>query len=181
MIREEALKLINEHVKTRNLRKHMIAAEVCMRALAARLGENEDEWAMAGLLHDLDYDQTVNDFERHGILTKEILQTYDVSPAMLDAIIAHAGKKTISSKMELALYAVDPLTGLIVAAALMHPTKKIANVDTGFVMNRFKEKRFAAGADRDQIRRGEGLGLSLEEFVGICLGAMQGAAGELGL
>lgn len=181
MTREEALNLVNNHVKTKNLRKHMIAAEACMRALASRLQENEDEWAMAGLLHDLDYDQTVTDFERHGVLTKEILQSLDVSSAMVDAIMAHAGKKPISSRMELALYAVDPLTGLIVAAALMHPTKKIANVDTGFVMNRFKEKRFAAGADRDQIRKGEEIGLSLEEFVGICLGAMQGVARELGL
>lgn len=95
--------------------------------------------------------------------------------------MAHTGHTPVESKMDLALYAVDPLTGLIVAAALMHPTKKISNVDVKFVMKRFREKRFAAGADRDQIRKCEGLGLALEEFVGICLVAMQGVAEQLGL
>lgn len=181
MNREEALELVNEKVKNKNLRKHMLAAEACMRALAARLGENQDEWALAGLLHDLDYDQTVNDFPRHGLVTEEILQGREISPEIIGAIKAHTGNTAISGKMDLALYAVDHLTGLIVAAALMHPTKKLADVDVRFVMNRFKEKRFAAGADRSQIKRGEELGLSLEEFVGICLAAMQSASDELGL
>jgi len=181
MTREEAMKLVKEHVKTKNLRKHMIAAEACMEALAARLGGNKEEWALAGLLHDLDYDQTVDDFPKHGHVSEEILSKHDVSPEIINAIKAHAGHWTISSTMDLALYAVDPLTGLIVAAALMHPTKKLANVDVDFIMNRFKEKRFAAGADRDQIRKCEGLELPLEEFVGICLKGMQGVSDELGL
>jgi putative nucleotidyltransferase with HDIG domain len=181
MTRNEALELVKEHVKNKNLRKHMIAAEACMRALAARLGENQDQWSLAGLLHDLDYDQTVNDFPKHGFVTEEILQGRGLSSEIISAIKAHTGHTAIASKMDLALYAVDPLTGLIVAAALMHPTKKIGNVDVQFVMNRFKEKRFAAGADRDQIRKCEELGLPLEEFVGICLSAMQGVSGELGL
>ena len=181
MTRNEALELVKQHVKNKNLQKHMIATEACMRGLAGRLAENQDEWALAGLLHDLDYDQTVNDFPRHGFVTKEILQAHGLPPQILSAIMAHTGHTPIESKMDLALYAVDPLTGLIVAAALMHPTKKIVNVDVQFVMKRFKEKRFAAGADRDQIRKCEELGLPLEEFVGICLVAMQGVAGELGL
>jgi putative nucleotidyltransferase with HDIG domain len=181
MTREEAMKLVREHVKTNNLRKHMIAAEACMQALAARLGGNEDDWAMAGLLHDLDYDRTVDDFAKHGFMTEEILDGYDVSSEILNAIKAHAEHAPIEGNMDLALYAVDPLTGLIVAAALMHPTKKLAAVDVTFVMNRFKEKRFAAGANRDQIRKCEGLGLSLEEFVGICLKGMQDVSDELGL
>ena len=181
MTREEAMKLVKEHVKTKNLRKHMIAAEACMEELASRLGGDKEEWALAGLLHDLDYDQTVDDFPKHGHISEEILSAHDVSPEVVNAIKAHAGHATISSTMDLALYAVDPLTGLIVAAALMHPTKKLENVDVNFVMNRFKEKRFAAGADRDQIRKCEGLELSLEEFVGICLKGMQGISKELGL
>ena len=181
MTREDAMRLVKEHVKTKNLRKHMYAAEACMRALAARLGGNEDDWAMAGLLHDLDYDKTVHDFPRHGFMTAEMLDVHGVSPEILNAIKAHAEHAPIESEMDLALYAVDPLTGLIVAAALMHPTKKLANVDVTFVMNRFKEKRFAAGANRDQIRKCEGLGLSVEEFVDICLKAMQGVSRELGL
>ena len=181
MTRDEAFELVKKHVKNKNLRKHMIATEACMGALAVRLGENHEQWALAGLLHDLDYDQTVNDFPRHGFVTEEILRDKGLPPQILSAIMAHTGHTPIVSKMDLALYAVDPLTGLIVAAALMHPTKEIANVDVQFVMNRFKEKRFAAGADRDQIRKCEGLGLPLEEFVSICLVAMQGVADELGL
>ncbi|MBI5115136.1 HD domain-containing protein [Candidatus Poribacteria bacterium] len=181
MNREEALELLNEHVKTKNLNKHMLAVEACMRSLAGRLGENPDEWAIAGLLHDLDYDQTVNDFPRHGFVTEELLKDKGISPKIIDAIKAHTGHTPIVNNMDLALYAIDPVTGLIVAAGLMHPTKKLANVDVQFIMKRFKEKRFAAGANREQIRKCEGLGLALEEFVGICLAAMQGIAGELGL
>jgi putative nucleotidyltransferase with HDIG domain len=181
MTREEAMAFVKEHVKTKNLRKHMIAAEACMRALAVRLEGSEDDWALAGLLHDLDYDQTVDDFPKHGLVSEEILSGCDIQPEIINAIKAHAEHAPISSNMDLALYAVDPLTGLIVAATLMHPTKKLENVDVGFVMNRFKEKRFAAGANRDQIRKCEGLGLSLEEFVGICLSGMQEVSKELGL
>ena len=155
MTREEAIRLVKENVKTKNLRKHMYAAEACMSALAERLGGDTDEWALAGLLHDLDYDQTVDDFPKHGFVTEEMLGGLDVSPEVIN--------------------------GLIVAAALMHPTKKLANVDVGFIMKRFKEKRFAAGANREQIRKCEALGLELEEFVGVCLSGMQGISGELGL
>jgi putative nucleotidyltransferase with HDIG domain len=179
--RDEALELVKKHVKTKNLRKHMYAVEACMRALAGRLGGDKDEWALAGLLHDLDYDQTVDDFPKHGFVTEEMLKGLDFSAEVVQAIKAHTGHTSIASRMDLALYAVDPLTGLIVAAALMHPTKKLANVDVAFVMNRFKEKRFAAGANRDQIRRCEELGMPLEDFVGVCLGGMQGIAKELGL
>jgi len=181
MDREKAIQLVNENVKTGNLRKHMIAAEACMHALAERLGEDADEWALAGLLHDLDYDRTVNDFPKHGFVTEQILEGHGISQEVMSAIKAHTGNTELSSRMDHALYAVDPITGLIVAAALMHPTKKLANVDVAFVMNRFKEKRFAAGANRDQIRQCEELGLTLEVFVDICLTAMQGSSDELGL
>jgi len=181
MTRNDALSLVKEKVKNKNLRKHMLATEACMRALAARLGGNEEEWALAGLLHDLDYDETVNDFARHGYATCEYLQDKGVSSDILSAIMAHTGHTPVGNQMDLALYAVDPLTGFLVAAALMHPTKKITNVDVAFAENRFKEKRFAAGANRDQIKRCEELGLSLQEFIEICLKAMQGIAPELGL
>jgi putative nucleotidyltransferase with HDIG domain len=181
MTRNDALSLVKEKVKNKNLRKHMLATEACMRALAERLGGDEEEWAMAGLLHDLDYDETVDDFARHGYATCEYLQDKDLSGDILSAIMAHTGHTPVQNQMDLALYAVDPLTGFLVAAALMHPTKKLANVDVAFAENRFKEKRFAAGANRDQIKRCEELGLSLQEFIEICLKAMQGIAPELGL
>ncbi|RJP14523.1 MAG: HDIG domain-containing protein [Candidatus Abyssobacteria bacterium SURF_5] len=181
MTREEALALVNGKVRTKNLRKHMFATEACMRALAGRLGGDRERWAMAGLLHDLDYDETVNDFSRHGYATCEYLRGTDVPADILDAIMAHTGHTPARTQMDMVLYAVDPLTGFLVAAALMHPSKKIADVDVAFAMNRFKEKRFAAGANRDQMKKCEEFGLRLEEFIRICLEAMQKVSQELGL
>ena len=181
MTREEALKLVRSNVKNRNLVKHMIATEACMRALAHHFYEDEELWGITGLVHDVDYDKTAKDFPRHGILGAEMLEEIGMGDEITYAVRAHAGHVEAKSIMDKALFAVDPLTGLIVAAALMHPTKKLENVDTQFVLNRFKEKRFAAGANRDNIRTCEGLGLSLEEFITISLEAMKGVAGDLGL
>lgn len=181
MDRPQALELMEQTIPNANLRKHMLACEACMRALAARFGEDAESWGLAGLLHDLDYDRTANDFANHGKLTVEMLKDKGLSQDVLHAILAHPGHVEAVSKMDQALYAVDPTTGLLVAAALMHPSKKLAAVDIPFVLKRFKEKRFAAGANREQIQSCSSLGLGLEEFLGICLGAMQGIARELGL
>lgn len=181
MDRSQALGLMEQTIPNANLRKHMLACEACMRALAAHFGEDAEAWGLAGLLHDLDYDRTANDFANHGKLTVEMLKDKGLSQDVLHAILAHPGHVEAVSKMDQALYAVDPTTGLLVAAALMHPTKKLGSVDVPFVIKRFKEKRFAAGANREQIQSCSGLGLGLEEFLGICLGAMQGIAGGLGL
>jgi putative nucleotidyltransferase with HDIG domain len=181
MTREEALELVRSKVKNKNLVKHMIATEACMRDLARHFHEDEDFWGLTGLLHDLDYDQTAEDSSKHGFLGAQMLEEMGADDRMVYAVKAHAGHVEAVSMMDKALFAVDPLTGLIVAAALMHPTKKLTNVDTQFVLNRFKEKRFAAGANRDTIRTCESLGLSLEEFITISLGAMKSVADELGL
>ena len=181
MTREEALKLVNEKVSNKNLRKHMLATEAVMKHLAAHLKEDEKLWGLAGLLHDLDYDQTVNDFPRHGLNTAEMLADTDVPEEAVYAIKSHPGHFPRKSLLDKALYAVDPITGLIVAAALMHPTKKLKNIDVDFVKRRFKEKRFAAGADRDQIRSCEEIGLGLDEFIGLSLKAMQEIDEPLGL
>jgi putative nucleotidyltransferase with HDIG domain len=159
----------------------MIATEAVMRKLAEHFEEDLELWGLAGLLHDLDYDETVDDFPRHGLLTAEILDEYDIDERVVHAIKAHPGHVPAESRMDKALYAVDPLTGLIVAAALMHPTKKLKNVDTDFVMNRFKEKRFAAGANRDQIKTCDQIGIGLETFIDISLKAMQDIDTQLGL
>jgi uncharacterized protein len=180
MNRSDALKLIGEKIATKNLVKHMLAAEAMMRALARKLGEDEEAWGMAGLLHDLDYDLTLDDPERHARQTAEWIEG-QVDPAITHAILAHPGHVARDSQMARALYAVDPLTGLITAAALIRPEKKLAVLDAAAVLKRMGEKRFAAGADRDQIRSCAELGLPLEEFVAIGLSAMQGIAGELGL
>jgi putative nucleotidyltransferase with HDIG domain len=181
MTRDEALKLVNEKVSNKNLRKHMLATEVVMKQLARHFGEDEELWGLTGLLHDLDYDQTFNDFPKHGLITAEMLADTDVPEAVIYAVKSHPGHFPRKSLMDKALYAVDPVTGLIVAATLMHPTKELRNVDAGFVMRRFKEKRFAAGADRDQIRSCQSIDISLEEFISMSLQAMQEIHESLGL
>ncbi|MEO0053807.1 MAG: HDIG domain-containing metalloprotein [candidate division WOR-3 bacterium] len=181
MDRETAWNLINSSVKNQNLIKHMLATEACLRALARRLGQDEEKWGLAGLVHDLDYEQTKDDPASHGMVAAQLLANHNVDPEVVQAVKAHSGNVEPVSLLDKAIVATDPVTGLIVAAALMHPTKKLANVDTEFVLRRFKDKRFAAGANREQIQRCSELGLSLEEFVTICLGAMRCIAGQLGL
>jgi putative nucleotidyltransferase with HDIG domain len=181
LLREEALEFVRSKVKNDRLIKHMLAVEAVMRALAKRLGEDVGIWGLAGLVHDLDYDETVKDPERHGKVGAAYLREMGVGEHITRAVESHAGHIPRESKMDKALYAVDPLTGLIVAAALMHPSKSLNEVTTEFVLNRFKEKRFAAGADRDQIRTCADLGLELEEFVDIGLRAMQDISTDLGL
>ncbi len=181
MKRDEALEMVKDKVPSGNLVKHMLAVEACMRKLAINFDEDEKKWSLAGLLHDLDYERTKNDFEKHGVVSAEILSKKEISTDIINAIKAHAGKKSPENKMEWCLYSSDPLTGLIVAAALMHPEKKLASVNKEFILNRFKEKRFAAGADRNQISSCERTGLKLEEFISICLDAMKEIDEELGL
>jgi len=181
MNREEALNLVKSKVKGKNLVKHMLAVEAIMRRVAQHLNEDEKMWGLTGLLHDLDYDETVNDFDRHSLLTCEWLKDYNLDERILYAIKAHPQKVEPKSKMDWALFATDPLSGLIVAAALMHPSKKLKNVTVEFMLNRFKEKRFAAGADRDRIRACEKLGLELEDFLDLSIKAMKEISEELGL
>lgn len=181
MTRNEAWQLVTERVKTKNLVKHMLAVEAGMRALAARLGEDQERWALAGLLHDLDYEETKDRPERHGHVTVALLRERGFNDEeILEAILAHAGHKEPGKTMEIALTAVDPLTGLIVAAALVHP-QRLGGLTAQNVLNRFKEKGFARSASREGIALGERLGFPLPEFVEIVLRAMQEIHGELGL
>ena len=180
MEREEALNLVNSEIKTKNLVKHCLAVEAGMKELANYFKEDEDIWGLTGLLHDLDYEETKNDFPRHGIRTVEMLEG-KVGEEILYAIKSHPGHMPPKSKLDIALYALDPLTGLIVAACLMHPEKKLEYLDKNFILRRFKENRFAAGANREQIKSCERLGLSLEDFIDLALKGMQKVHEELGL
>ncbi|MGQ9617363.1 MAG: HDIG domain-containing metalloprotein [Candidatus Aminicenantia bacterium] len=181
MEREKALEILKAHLSNKNLIKHSLALEACMRGLARHFHEDEERWGLAGLIHDLDYEKTQNEPEKHTLIACEILREHGVDEEILKTIRCHAGIDNPSTKMEWAIYSADPLTGLIVASVLMHPTKKIKNVDTDFVLRRFKEKSFAKGADRNIILECKNLGLSLEEFVDICLKSMQEIDQELGL
>lgn len=180
MTRQEALQKLREHLTSRNLINHSLACEAIMRRLARHFGEDEETWGMAGLLHDLDYDYTKDKPQEHGLKTVEILGDL-VGEDVKGAILAHCEKKEPETRMEKALYAVDPTSGFIVAAALIRPEKKLAVVDVEFLKNRFKEKGFARGADRGQIASCESIGLTLDEFLSLSLEAMKGIASEIGL
>ncbi len=181
--REDAYGLVTEKVKQRNLVKHILAVEAVMVRLAEHFGEAKATWGLVGLLHDLDYSKTADKPEKHTFITEEWLNDIDagLTDEMIHAIRAHPGHIPCESRMDWALYCSDPVTGLIVAGALMHPDKKLVSVTADFMLRRFKEKRFAAGADREAIASCEKIGLSLEEFIELALDGMKRVSGELGL
>lgn len=183
MQRAEAVALVREMIPNANLVNHCVATEIIMEALARRFGLAEEDvqrWALTGLLHDLDYAQTAEDFERHGVVTAEMLEGR-VDDEMVHAVLAHANKAPRESLMDKALYAADPTTGFIVAAALVRPEKDIAGVEVRSLLKRWKEKAFARGANREQMAACEDLGMTREEFLGLSLAAMQARAAEIGL
>ncbi len=181
MTREEAYNLTKPRFSNKNLFKHVLAVEAVMRELADYFEQDVDKWGLVGLLHDLDYEETADTPERHTLVTEELLSEYDLSPDIIHAIKGHNNLAPHNSLMDQALYAADPITGLVVAATLMHPDKKLASVTPEFVLRRFKEKSFARGANREQIQSCESFGLSLEEFTAISLRGMQKINKELGL
>ncbi|MBA4370352.1 MAG: phosphohydrolase [Coriobacteriaceae bacterium] len=183
MTRDEAYVLVTERIPQRNLVSHCVAVEAIMEALARDFGLDEAEtarWGLAGLLHDLDYAETAEDFERHGIVSAELLSGL-VDEGIVHAVLAHAGKAPRVSMMDKALYAADPTTGFIVAAALIRPEKKLAAVEVDALKKRWKEKAFARGASREQMAACSELGLERDEFLAISLAAMQERSAELGL
>lgn len=184
MERDEALALVRERVGQENLVKHMLATEAVMRSLAARLDADPDRWGLAGLLHDLDVEATADRPEEHGLLTVEWLREAGLDDEeILAAVAAHnpANGSSVSTPFQRALFAADPLTGLVTAAALIRPEKRLEPVKLKSLEKRFKEPSFARGARREDIRTVEELGIPLEEFLALGLTAMQGVAADLGL
>ena len=184
MDRESALRLVRERVPNENLVYHMLATEAVMAALADRLGADRERWALAGLVHDLDVAETADRMEVHGRRTVEWLRAEGLTDEdVLDAILAHnpANGSRITTTMARALFAADPLTGLVTAAALIRPEKKLEAVQLKSLKKRFKEPAFARGARREDIQTCEVLGIPLEEFLAIGLEAMKSVAGEIGL
>lgn len=183
MTREEVLTSIEANVENKNLVKHMLATEAIMRALARRLGEDEEEWGLTGLLHDIDVELTGGDMKTHSKLGADLAREMDTGEAVAHAILCHNEAHGIprETKLDKALFCADPITGLITAAALVRPDKKLAGVELRSVRKRFKEKSFAAGASREQIATCNELGLELDEFIELSLEAMKGIAEDLGL
>lgn len=182
--RSDALILIDQYLKPGSLKKHILASEAIMRALARRLEHDEDLWGITGLLHDLDYEETKDHPQRHGLVTENILKEKGIEESIIQAIKAHnAESLNIERKSEIdyAITCAETITGLIVATTLVYSDKKIASVKPKSIRKRMKEKAFAQGVNRDLIRLCEKIGIPLDEFIEISLKAMQGIATDLGL
>ena len=181
--RTDALVLVRERIPARNLVNHCVATEVLMEALAAHLGligSDIERWALTGLLHDVDYAETAEEPARHGLVSSELLQGM-VDDEMLHAIRAHAGHEERETPLDHALWCADPTTGFIVAAALVRPEKDIAGVAVKSLKKRWKESSFAKGASREQMAGCSEIGLERDEFLDLCLAAMQARASDVGL
>jgi len=182
--RARALELMQQNLPQESMQKHSLATEVVMRALARRLGRDENLWGIAGLLHDLDYNETKENMPRHGLVTEQILTEQGVCPEIIQAIKAHnadnLGFKR-STEFEHALACAECITGLVVATTLVYPDKKIAGVRPKSIIKRMKQKEFARSVNRDYIRECELIGVPLEDFAVLSLGAMAEIAVELGL
>ena len=184
MNEEKALLMLNDKVKTPNLIKHCLACGAAMKELAVYFKEDEEKWESAGLLHDIDYEETKDKPEQHSLIGSEFLQKQGVDQEIVEAVKTHNEIHGFApqTKMAKALFCVDPLTGLIVASVLVLPSKKIKDVITDNILNRFKEKGFAKGANREIIKQCEPLlDLSLEDFVDLVLHGMQKIDKNLGM
>ncbi len=184
--REEAWELLTEYTKTPNLLHHALAVEAGMRAYARRFGEDEERWGIVGLIHDFEYERYPDlGPEGHPFKGTEILREKGWPEELIRGVQAHAPDLTgvtLETNMEKAIYAVDELTGLIAAVALVRPSKSILDVKVSSVRKKWKDRGFAAGVKREDVETGaEMLGVPLAEHIGVVLAAMQEIAEPLGL
>jgi hypothetical protein len=182
--RERALDLVNQYIKNQNLKKHLLAVENLMRHLARRFGEDEEIWALAGLLHDLDWEITKEIPERHTLLAAETLEKEGFPENIISAVKKHnyLHNLTPETNLEKALYCCEEVTGFVTAVALVMPNKKLNEVTIERILKKLKEPSFAKGVNREIILKAEEmLGLKLEELIDIALKAMGEISEELGL
>ncbi len=181
--RADAYQLLSEHTKNPNLIKHGLCAEAAMRHYARHFGGDEELWAITGLIHDFDYEEHPS-LEEHPVAGVEIMRGLDYPDEIIDAVLGHADHTGVprNSQMAKALFAVDELTGFIVAVALIRPSKNLLEVPSSSVTKKFKDKAFCRAVDRDHLFAGaEELEVPMEEHVEHVLTAMQGIAENLGL
>ena len=181
--RNQAWNLLCEYTQSESLRKHMLAVEACMRAYARKYGEDEEKWAITGLLHDFDYEKYPTP-EEHPFVGSKILEQHGYPEEIRRAILSHADYSGVKrdSNMEKVLYACDELSGFITASTLVKPSKSLAEVDAKSVRRKMKDKAFARSVNREDIINGAAdLGVDLEEHIAFCIEAMKAVAGELGL
>jgi len=181
--RDEAVSLLESKIENINLRRHMLATESIMRSLASRLGRDADLWGLTGLLHDIDLEEVDQDPKRHAAVGAEWLAG-KLPDEAVQAVKAHNGEMLgieRSSELEHALAAAETLTGLVVAATLVLPSKKLADLKVKSVRKRMKEPRFAAGVNREIILECEKFGMEVFEFIELGVEAMRGIGPDLGL
>ncbi len=186
--RDDALALVHEYTASDSLRKHMLAVEAAMRAYAEKFGEDPDRWGLAGLIHDYDYERYPNEAhsptEGHPAEGVRRLREHGWPEDILEAILGHATYSGVPrvTPMAKALFAVDELTGLITATALVRPSKSVHEVDARSVRKKMKDKAFARGVNREDVIAGaQELGVDLDEHVQFVIEAMKGVASEIGL
>lgn len=186
--RAETLALMHEYTASESLRKHMLAVEGAMRAYAAKFGEDEEHWGTTGLIHDFDYERFPNNAhsptEEHPSEGVRILRAKGYPEYILQAILGHAQycNTPRESRMAKTLFAVDELTGLITATALVRPNKSVHEVDAKSVRKKMKDKAFARGVSREDVINGaQELGVDLDEHIAFVIGAMQARSTDLGL
>lgn len=184
MTRDEALQLLDLHIKAENLKKHCLASEAIMRTLAARLGRDVELWGIAGLLHDLDFEYTHDHPEAHGLKTVELLAPFQLPREVSDAVVRHNAEALHvqrETEMDFALTCAESITGLIAAAALVHPDRKIRSLSGKSIRKRMKSKDFARNVNREHIVLCERIDIPLEEFIELSLGAMASISDQLEL
>ncbi|MGC4115964.1 MAG: HDIG domain-containing protein [Myxococcales bacterium] len=182
MNREQGLALVKSRLGDSATTKHSLAAEACMRKLAQRFGEDVELWGLSGLVHDLDLDVCQNDLARHTLVGAEVLRAAGAPDAVVLAVLGHNDKATRVTRLDKALWVVDPTTGFITAAALIRPSKSTSDLSADSVKKRMKDKRFSAAINREQMKAcKELLDLELDDFLGLCIQAMDEIRGELGL
>ena len=183
LTRKDALSLVRSSIENNRILCHMLAVEAIMRGLARNLNEDEELWGLTGLLHDIDYEKTKEKPEKHAVIAEELLKGR-VSEDVTRAIKAHNSQYTKvypETKMEKALVACDSLSGLLIACALVMPSKKLEEVKVETVVKKFKDKDFARGTDRDRVALCEEIGVKKERFFQIALEALKEISSELGL
>lgn len=181
--REQAWQLLNEHNQTERAIKHALAVEGVMRFMARKHGEDEEQWGVIGLVHDLDFERYPED---HCTQSKRILEESGWPPDYVRAVVSHGwllcSDVEPQSLLEKTLYAVDELTGLVAATALVRPSRSVMDLKAKSVKKKWKEKRFAAGVDRSVIERGaEMLGVPVADLINDVIAAMQEVAATIGL
>jgi len=186
--RDETLALVHEYTVSESLRKHMLAVEAAMRAYALRFGEDPERWGLTGLVHDFDYERFPNEAhsptEEHPAEGVRILRARGWPEDILEAILGHGNYTGVPRVTRLAktLYAVDELTGLVTATALVRPSRSVHEVDARSVRKKMKDKAFARGVNREEVVAGAAdLGVDLDEHIDFVIGAMRGCADSLGL